>query len=594
MSMSRPVPTTPSRACFFAVKASLLLALIPAFSGVARADRIEVTINGVEDEILESARANLELRQYEEREVSAAEVRRLFDRGKEQIQRSLEPFGYYNPQVQGRLERPEPGKFQAIYEVEVGEPVIVQQARIEVSPAAAEQLESVQLALQNFEPKQRARLDHAAYERSKEQIATALANDGYLKAQAVRHKVSVVKSANTAEIDLAWEAGERHRLGPLRFSESQFPEAFLQRYKPWRDGEYYSADKMLELQQSLVDADYFSSVAVTPDLEHAADGVVPVDVMLIPAKRTLYTASLYFSTDSGPGTKLGIERRWLNERGHKLRGELEYSARLQEISTQYQIPRPGLRNRNYTFGAGYRDEETDTSTSRMARLAATEVVDRWKGFQRTLGLQYLNGDFEIAEQQGSTSLLYAEGLLTRKAADDRYFPTSGYSLLYGLRFAYESLLSDTSFTQARAEAKWLEQVGEDGRFIVRAAVGAMVVDDFDALPPELRFFAGGDRSIRGFDYQQIGETNAQGGVIGGEYLLVGSGEYEHYFWDNWGAAVFVDAGDAFKDNFDANVGAGLGLRWKSPIGLVRLDVARPVVSDLDDSWRVHLVIGPDL
>jgi translocation and assembly module TamA len=582
--------TPPRTACFFAVKAALMLAV----AGVACADRVAVTINGIEEPILESARANLELMQYQERDVSAAEVRRLFDRGKEQIVRSLEPFGYYNPEVAGRLERPEPGKFQAIYQVKVGEPVVVQQERVEVNPPTATQVESVQLALEQFEPKNGQRLDHGAYERSKAMIATALANDGYLKAQLVRHKVSVVKSANTAEIDLAWDAGERHRLGPIRFSESQFPDAFLQRYKPWQDGEYYSADKMLALQQALVDADYFTSVAVAPDLEHTADGVVPIDVMLIPAKRTLYTANVYVSTDSGPGTKLGIERRWLNKRGHKLGGTVEYSARLQEISTKYQIPKPGLRNRNYTIGAGYRDEETDTSTSRMARLAGTEVLDRWKGFQRTLGLQYLNGDFEIAEQQGSTSLLYAEGLLTRKAADDRYFPAAGYSLLYGLRFAYESLLSDTSFAQARAEAKWLKKIGEDGRVIVRAGLGAMVVDDFDALPPELRFFAGGDRSIRGFDYQQIGETNAEGGVIGGEYLLVGSGEYEHFFLEKWGAALFVDAGDAFKSNFDANVGAGIGLRWKSPIGLVRVDVARPVVSDLDDSWRVHLVIGPDL
>jgi translocation and assembly module TamA len=333
---------------------------------------------------------------------------------------------------------------------------------------------------------------------------------------------------------------------------------------------------------------------VAPDLEHAADGVVPIDVMLIPAKRTLYTANIYYSTDTGPGTKLSVQRRWLNKRGHKLGGDVEYSARLKEVATKYQIPKPGPRNRNYSFGAGYRDEETDTSTSRMARLAATEVTESWKGFTRTLGLQYLNGDFEIADQRGSTSLLYADGLLTRKTADDRYFPGAGYSLLYGLRFAFEGLLSDTTFTQVRAEGKWLRKVGENGRVLVRALLGAMAVEDFDALPPELRFFAGGDRSIRGFDYQQIGETNAEGGVIGGEYLVVGSGEYEHYFFDNWGAAVFVDGGDAFKTQFDANVGAGIGLRWKSPIGLVRVDVARPVVSDLDDDWRIHLVIGPDL
>lgn len=567
----------------------LTLAAVPAL----RADQLTVTIQGLEEDMLESAGANLELKEYEGRDVSGAEVRRLFARGEEQIRRSLEPFGYYNSEVQGKLERPGPGKYQAIFAVNRGEAVIVQQSRIEVSPAAAE-LEPVQLALERFEPKHGARLDHGAYERSKQQISEALANDGFLRAQLVRHKVSVVRSANTADIDLAWDAGERHRLGPLRFSPSQFPDTFLQKYQSWQDGEFYSADQLLALQQALVDADYFTSVAVAPDLEHVTGGVVPVDVMLIPAKRTLYTANLYFSTDSGPGARLGVQRRWLNKRGHKLGAEVEYSARLEEVSTKYQIPKPGPRNRNYTIGAGYRDEETDTSTSRMARLAATEVTERWKGFTRTLGLQYLNGDFAIAEQQGSTSLLYAEGLLTRKAADDRYFPGSGYSLLYGLRFAYESLLSDTSFTQVRTEGKWLRKVGENGRVLVRAALGAMLVDDFDALPPELRFFAGGDRSIRGFDYQQIGETNAEGGVIGGEYLVVGSGEYEHFFLDNWGAAVFVDAGDAFKADFEANVGAGVGLRWKSPIGLVRVDVARPVVSDFDDSWRIHLVIGPDL
>lgn len=571
-----------------------LLAACLSCAGTALADRVTIAINGLDDDMLESARANLELKHYEERDVSPAEVRRLFDRGQEQIARSLEPFGYYNPHVEGRLEKPEPGKFHAVYQVNRGDPVIVQAESIEVNPEAAA-LPPVKLALERFEPRNGQRLDHGAYERSKAAIAAALANDGYLKAQLVRHKVSVIRSANTADIDLAWDPGQRHRLGEVRFSEAQFPDKFLQKYKPWHEGEYYSADKLLMLQQALVDADYFTSVAVAPDLEHASDGVVPMDVMLIPAKRTVYTANIYVSTDSGPGTKLGVQRRWLNQQGHKLGGTIEYSSRLQEISTTYQIPKPGLpHNRNYTIGAGYRDEETDSSRSRMARLAANEVTERWKGFTRTLGLQYLNGDFEIADERGSTSLLYAEGLLTRKKSNDLTFPTSGYSLLYGLRFAFESLLSDTSFTQVRAEGKWLRKLGDDSRLLTRASLGAMIVDNFDALPPELRFFAGGDRSIRGFDYQQIGETNATGGVIGGEYLVVGSAEYEHFFLEKWGAAVFVDAGDAFKSSFDANVGAGVGVRWKSPIGLVRVDIARPVVSDLDSSWRIHLVIGPDL
>jgi translocation and assembly module TamA len=575
------------------VRSILAAVLCLCFAAPLRAERVTVVVEGVEGDMLESVRATIELTQYEDRDVSPVEVRRLFERADDQARTALEPFGYYGAQATAKLERPEPSQYKATVRVKPGEPVIVRNERVVIRGEAAE-LDSIKAALETFQPRKGERLDHGAYERSKQQIATMLVNEGFVRAQMVKHRVEVVRAAHSAEIDLEWDPGPRHRFGAVRYTDAQFPDKFLQRYTPWREGEFYSTEKLLELQQTLVDADYFSAVAVTPDLEHTQDATVPVDVTLVPAKRTVYTANLYVSTDTGPGTKLGFERRWLNKRGHKLSSELQYATRLEDYRVQYKIPKPGRPNRALSFGVGYRDEETDTSTSRMARAAATEVTDRWKGFTRTLGLQYLNGDFEIAERQHTTSLLYAEGLLTRKKTNDLYFPLSGYSLLYGLRLAAESLLSDTSLAQARAEAKWLNQIGEDGRVILRAMLGGMVVDDFDALPPELRFFAGGDRSIRGFDYQQIGDLNAEGEVIGGEYEIVASAEYEHYFLENWGAAIFVDAGDAFTQQFDTNVGAGIGLRWKSPVGLVRLEVARPVVSDFDHSWRVHLVIGPDL
>ncbi|HXS89739.1 MAG TPA: autotransporter assembly complex family protein [Steroidobacteraceae bacterium] len=571
------------------------LAAVVCLSFVAplRAERVAVVVEGIEGDMLESVRASIELTQYQDRDVSPIEVRRLFEKADEQIHKALEPFGYYAAESTGKLERPEPAQYRAIFRVQPGEPVIVRKQRVVIGGDAT-QLESIKAALEHFQPKEGERLDHAAYERSKQEISTALANEGYLRAQLVQHRVEVVRAANSAEIDLEWNPGERHRFGAVHYSDVQFPDKFLQRYTPWRPGEFYSIDKLLELQQALVDADYFAAVAVSPDLEHAKDGVVPIDVALVRAKRTVYTASVYVSTDTGPGGKVGFERRWLNSSGHKLSSDVQYSTRLEDYRVQYRIPKPGRPNRNWTFGVGYRDEETDSSTSRMARAAATEVTDRWKGFTRTLGLQYLNGDFEIANEQHSTSLLYAEGVLTRKKADNLYFPLSGYNLLYGLRVAAESVASDTSFVQARAEAKWLKKVRDRDRVILRAMLGGMYVDNFDALPPELRFFAGGDRSIRGFDYQQIGDLDAKGEVIGGEYQAIASAEYEHYFLQNWGVAAFVDAGDAFTHQYKTNVGAGVGLRWKSPVGLVRLEVARPVVSDFDHSWRIHLVIGPDL
>jgi len=575
------------------VRTFLAAVLCLVFAAPLRAERVAVVVEGVEGDMAQSVRASIELTKYEDRDVSPIEVRRLFEQADEQIRQALEPFGYYHAEATGKLERPEPAQYRATFRVTPGEPVIVRKQRVVIGGDAT-QLEVVKAALEHFQPKQGERLDHGAYERSKLEIATALANEGYVRAQLVKRRVEVVRAANSAEIDLEWDPGPRHRFGEVHYSDAQFPDSFLQRYTPWRPGQFYSTDELLELQQALVDADYFSAVAVSPDLEHAKDASVPIDVALVPAKRTVYTASVYVSTDTGPGGKVGFERRWLNRRGHKLSSDVQYSTRMEDYRIQYLIPKPGRPNRNLTFGVGYRDEETDSSTSRMARAAATQVTDRWKGFTRTLGLQYLNGDFEIAKEQHSTSLLYAEGVLTRKKANDLYFPLSGYNLLYGLRVAAESVASETSFAQVRAEAKWLQQAGKDGRVILRGMLGGMVVDNFDALPPELRFFAGGDRSIRGFDYQQIGDLDAAGEVVGGEYQAIASAEYEHYFLERWGAAIFVDAGDAFTKSFDVNVGAGVGLRWKSPVGLVRLEIARPVVSDFDHSWRVHLIIGPDL
>src|SRR5690606_24776924 len=204
----------------------------------------------------------------------------------------------------------------------------------------------------------------------------------------------------------------------------------------------------------------------------------------------------------------------------------------------------------------------DTSQSRSVRAVANETRE-WRGFTRVVGLQYFNGDFEVASERHTTSLLFPELVLSRQAADDLRFPLRGSSLSLTVRATPESWLSDTSVLQARVDAKWIRSLSERQRFILRGSLGGMVVDDFSQLPPELRFFAGGDRSIRGFDYQSIGTLNGQGEVIGGKQLVVASTEYEYYFLQNWGAATFVDAGDAYDSgSFMPRVGVGVGVRWR--------------------------------
>ena len=111
----------------------------------------------------------------------------------------------------------------------------------------------------------------------------------------------------------------------------------------------------------------------------------------------------------------------------------------------------------------------------------------------------------------------------------------------------------------------------------------------------MRFFAGGDRSVRGYGYQSIGPRNSYDRVIGGKNLLVGSTEFEHYFTRNWGMAAFVDAGNAFSGtDYRPVIGAGLGVRWRSPVGMIRVDLGTPIHNSREHGIQLHLVIGPDL
>jgi translocation and assembly module TamA len=589
-----------------------LLAFALAFTGSAEAARVSVQLDGVDGVLRDAALAGVELNQYATRDVTAAQAHRLYDRAAEQIRSALEPYGYYHVEVSGELTG-NGADFVAVLHVNAGDPVKVTTLDIQLDGDADGQ-RAVQKALAAFVPAKGQTLDHAAYEKSKATLQAALFGSGYLDAELVDHRVEVNRSANSADIHLGWKVGQRYRFGVTEFEGGQFPDSFMQRYIPWNEGDFYTQEKLLEFQQRLIDADYFSIAQVQPDAEKAKAGIVPIMVMLAPAKRTIYTGGLFIGTDTGPGVRGGIERRWVNQRGHKLKVEAIAAERLTTLGVVYQIPLAGPNNHSLNFGANYRDENTDTSTSNTFGLAATDSAI-WRGWTRTLGLKFLTGDFEVANIEGNTTLLYPEASLSRKSSDDPIFVRRGYSLTVAARAGQEGVLSDTSFAQVVADAKWIHGIGENSRFITRGSFGATQVGDFDKLPPELRFFAGGDRSIRGYAFQTIGpplpedqvpialarcathpDQECQELIVGGKYLAVVSAEYEYYFKPNWGIATFIDTGDAFSDfsDYRQKTGVGFGVRWRSPVGMVRVDLGFPVHDDEHHGVELHVVIGPDL
>lgn len=585
------------------VRASLLLmasvSLLAAHG--AWGAGVDVEIDGLDEEMRDAIRGTLQLQEYGKRDLSQAELRSAYREADEQIKLALEPFGYYDVQIDKTLTGDAANGWKATFRVTPGPPAIVRSTQVEVAGEGKEQ-RRVEAALSGFAPKVGERLDHATYEASKAAIDTSLRGSGYLDAKITKRRVTVKPEEQSADVDLQWESGPRYKFGDVRFAgDAPFAESFLREFVPWREDAYFNSEQVLNLQQRLVDADYFELVSVAPALDEKKDGRVPVDVLLNRDERTVYSGEVYYSTDFGGGVRVGVQRRWLNKKGHKADAQLEYSQRLQEGAVHYQIPRPGREDRSYDFGAAYRDETTDVSRSRNFQIAASRSEKRWHGFTRTIGLKYIVGDFEIGQEEeelefGSSKLLFAEGSLSRRRLNDRLAPRRGYVLDFGVRLASDAIVSDTDIAQTWGRITWLIPQGERSRIKLRGELGAMSVGNFDALPPDLRFFAGGDRSIRGFDYHEIGEVNANGLIIGGQYLAVASAEYEYYFKEDWGAAVFVDAGDAFTDDLGMNVGAGVGLRWRSPLGPIRLDVGFPVQSDLpiEQGWRLHVQLGPDI
>jgi translocation and assembly module TamA len=576
---------------------SLLLCTSLAHAGV------QLVVDGVDDNLKGAIVSTVELAQYANRDVTEAQARRLYERAHDQVTLALQPYGYYEPSVDGDIKQV--GKdWQVTLHVKAGEPVKVTAVDVQLDKTAAA-IPAVRRARRALDRLKDQVLNDGAYDSARDNLSGALTATGFLDARLVTHRVEVNRSEHSAVIKLAWEAGQRYRYGTVHFEGSQFRQGFLDRYVPFKSGDYFDQDQLLQLQQALNGADYFSVVNVLPEVDAKAHGEVDVKVELAPAKRTIYTGGPFIGTDTGFGVRASMERRWVNARGHKWKNELVLAQRLKTLSTLYSIPMPGPDQRSFNFGANFRDANTDTSKSRTLELVANETR-LWHGWTRTVGLHALSGTFTVGQEanenqdaagieHGRSTLVYPEVSLSRKVADNPTFVRKGWAVNIYARSTVGTLLSDTRFSQIAADAKWIRAFTRRDRLILRGSMGYTVTGNFDALPPQLRFFAGGDRSVRGYGFQTIGPKNAFGRVIGGKNLLVASTEVEHYFTKNWGMAAFVDAGNAFSGtNYSPRIGTGLGVRWLSPVGMIRVDLGTPINDQQRHGVELHLVIGPDL
>jgi translocation and assembly module TamA len=185
---------------------------------------------------------------------------------------------------------------------------------------------------------------------------------------------------------------------------------------------------------------------------------------------------------------------------------------------------------------------------------------------------------------------------TDRHFDDIIRPTKGYRYSLELRGAHQYLGSDTGLIQLLADGNTITPLPWRLSLRTRAKVGLTAQNDpLSDLPPSIRFFAGGDTSVRGYSYQSLGPRDAAGNVTGGKNLLVGSIELERDLFSDWGVSVFFDTGNAFNDFTSIRLfsGAGVGAHYYTRIGSINLYLARQIGVP-DPGYHVHFTLGFEL
>lgn len=564
-------------------------------AGLASADsatpRIEVSLEGAPEGQTDALLNGLGIvRQQNSTRLSERLVNRLHLQAIDELQSMLEVFGYYHASIDASLEQ-QNTLWIARYVISLDENVTVDKVTVNITGSAESDPAFTRLK-ENFPISPGDNFTHAAYESAKRDILRLAAERGYFDGKLTRHIVNVDPKVNSASIYLEYDSGQRYYFSKPRFPKTVVGVALLERLTPFEAGDPYKASKVLALRNNLNNSGYFDVSSVQALTDERADGEIDLVIELEPTAKHRYTAGIGYGTDTGARLGLGWENRYVNQRGHRLSADARLSQVTNRIGTEYLMPFWSEQISAVGISSELKQQKTDTSESRAFTVGSFYSTNRF-GWDETGNIRLLNERFKIADDTTTSTILIPGVTWSRTWADDTLYSRRGASLSLSLSGASESLLSDITFGQIIVRGKLIRGLGERGRFITRGTIGTTEVNDFERLPSSLRFFAGGDSSIRGFDFESLGPTDRNDEVVGGRYLAVGSVEYEHMFLQNWGGALFTDFGNAFNSWSDPiEYSVGVGVRWRSPVGLIRVDIARGISAD-NKPFGFHIVIGPD-
>ena len=524
-------------------------------------------------------------------DLSLVRLQRLHQQAAGQIKTALQVYGYYQARIKSELVE-DGGDWVATYTIELGEPIRIGELNIIVSGEGSDN-PAIKAAIAKFPLGKGQVLEDPTYDNARDALFRAAIEQGFLDTKFVKREVTVDLRSYTAVINLHIKTGSRYYFGELNFKQNAMDEKLLRRYVKFKPGDPYSPGKLLRLQTTLSDSGLFQTVDVQASKKNALDHHVPILVTITARKKQQWRVGLGYATDTGARVSTDYNRI-VGIEGHKFETKLLLSETKKSLSAGYKIPLADPVNQNLGFGVQYSDELVEDRRSLITGWTINHSAP-WGEWLRVISLNYDHEIYTIADEPEQTGrALYPLISITRIRADNRIYTENGSRIYLELRGANKNLFSDTNYAQVRVGLKWIHSIVEGSRIILRSDLGSTNVAVLENMPLSQRFFAGGDNSVRGYAYQELGPKDAYGNVVGGKYLIVGSAEFEQRVYGNWSGAVFYDIGnaiDSMGDKLDA--GAGFGVRWNSPVGPVRFDFAWGLSKETD-RFRLHVIIGPDL
>ena len=544
------------------------------------------------------------------------QLQRLVRVAPEQVKTLIATEGYYTPQVSAGLDT-SGSKPVARVIVEPGQPVNVTDVDIELRGFAAADkgtgsttapLDAAALRTTWTLPVGE-RFRTADWEGAKRGLLRRVTQTRFPRAQLLDSSATVDPDKHTAVLKVVLDSGPEVRLGALKIEGlKRYPASIIENLNQIRPGDEYSEATLQALQGRLQDTGYFGSVEVSADMssvlseqigdlnqgqgpqQSAATGptTLPVLVRVTENKRKNLSLGVGFSTNTGARLQANYDDLFVF--GKRMKSSVLYEQKRQSARTDFYWPTTSNGYSN-SLGGGYKREDLEGQITRTTDITAKRS---WGSplLERTLTLAALTeqvtieGDTEPTSRVKSVPLTFS---ITKRALDSLVLPTRGYVANAQIGGALLPILTDEKFVRLYLHGVAYKPVGPSGTLIVRGEFGAVGSADKSGVPSTFLFRAGGDQSVRGYAYQELG-VPVGSAITGGRYLFTASAEYDWWFKPPYGAAIFYDAGNA-ADNFSdlkPKVGYGIGARWRSPVGPLAVDIAR---GQAVKKVRLHFSLG---